>query len=248
MKVVAFNGSPNMERGTTALILDPFLEGMRDAGAEVELFYTAEMKINPCRGEGACMFKNPGRCFQEDDMNALYSKLGAEVIVFATPLYWFGVSGTMKNLMDRMIPIGLPLLEIRNGHSGHLLREDKRVAGGKLVLVSNCGFWEMDNFDALVMQMKILSHHLNREFAGSLLRPHGPVLRGLLNAGTSANDVLAACEEAGRQLVRESTITDATLRTVGRELIPLETYVQGTNQAVAQMLAGSVSRHGARVA
>jgi len=240
MKVIAFNGSPNMDRGNTALILNPFLKGMKDSGAEVELLYTYKMKINPCRGEGNCMFKNPGRCFQQDDMNSLYPKLNADIIIFASPLYWFGVSGTMKNLMDRMIPIGLPLLEIRNGRSGHPLREDKRVKGGKLVLVSNCGFWEMDNFDALVMQMKILCQHLDREFAGSLLRPHGPILRGMLNMGTSANDVVQAAEEAGRQLVKEGKIADLTLKTISRELIPLEAYIQGSNQYIKQMLNKTV--------
>jgi multimeric flavodoxin WrbA len=236
MKVIAFNGSPNMDKGTTALILNPFLKGMKDAGAAVELLYTYKMKINPCRGEGNCMFKNPGRCFQQDDMNALYPKLDADVIVFATPLYWFGPSGSMKNLMDRTIPIGLPLLELRHGRSVHPLREDKRVKGGKLVLVSSCGFWEMDNFAALVMQMRILSQHLDREFAAPLLRPHGANLRMMLNAGTSANDVLEAAEEAGRQLVREGKISDTAVKTIGRELLTLEAYIQTTNEIMKQML------------
>jgi multimeric flavodoxin WrbA len=236
MKVIAFNGSPNMDRGTTALILNPFLKGMKDSGAEIDLFFTYKMKINPCHGEGNCMFKHPGRCFQQDDMNALYPKLDADIIVFATPLYWFGVSGTMKNMMDRLIPIGLPLLELRNGRSGHPLREDKRVKGGKLVLVSSCGFWEIDNFTPLVMQMKILCQHLDREFAGSLLRPHGPILRTMLNMGTPVSDVLNAAEEAGRQLVREGRMSNLTLQAIGRELIPLEAYIQGSNQAIKQML------------
>lgn len=237
MKVIAFNGSPHMDKGITALILDPLLKGMKDSGAEVELLFTYKMKINPCRGESNCMFKNPGHCFQEDDMNSLYPKLNADIIVFASPLYWFGVSGTMKNLMDRMIPIGLPFLEYRNGRSGHPLREDKRVKGGKLVLVSNCGFWEMENFTALVAQMKTLSHHLDREFAGSLLRPHGPILRMMLDAGKPVSNVLEAAEEAGHQLIMEGKISDLTLNAISRELIPLEAYIQGTNQGVKQMLS-----------
>jgi multimeric flavodoxin WrbA len=236
VRVLAFNGSPNADKGITALILNPFLKGMKDSGAEVEVLFTYRMKINPCRGETNCMFKNPGRCFQQDDMNALYPKMNADIIVFASPLYWFGVSGTMKNLMDRLIPIGLPLLEIRDGRSGHLLREDKKVKGGKLVLVSSCGFWEMDNFASLVMQMRMLSHHLDREFAGSLLRPHGPILKALLSMGTSANDVPEAAEEAGRQLVKEGKISEPTLKTIGRELIPLEAYIEGSNRFIKQML------------
>jgi multimeric flavodoxin WrbA len=236
MKVLAFNSSPNLDNGTTALILDPFLNGMKQSGAEVEILYPFKMKINPCRGEGNCMFKNPGRCFQDDDMNLLYPKLNAEVIVFATPLYWFGVSGPMKNMMDRMIPIGLPSLELHNGRSGHPLREDKRVKGGKLVLVSSCGFWEMDNFDPLVMQMKVLSQHLDREFVGPLLRPHGPILKMMLNKGAPVKDILEAAEEAGRLLIREGKISEPVLKIISRQIIPLETYIQSANQSINRML------------
>jgi len=51
MKVLAINGSPMMGKGNTALILAPFLQGMEEAGAEIDLFYTKKLKINPCQGE-----------------------------------------------------------------------------------------------------------------------------------------------------------------------------------------------------
>jgi len=47
MKVVAINSSPKMSRGNTALILDPFLEGMAEAGAEVDVFFTKKIKHSP---------------------------------------------------------------------------------------------------------------------------------------------------------------------------------------------------------
>ena len=63
MKVVAINSSPKMDKGNTALVLGPFLEGMREAGAEVELFYTKKLRIKPCQGEQNCWVKTPGECF-----------------------------------------------------------------------------------------------------------------------------------------------------------------------------------------
>jgi len=45
MRVIAINSSPNMDKGNTALILNPFLEGLKDAGAEVELFYTKKFRF-----------------------------------------------------------------------------------------------------------------------------------------------------------------------------------------------------------
>ena len=60
MKVLAINGSPHMDDGNTAMILNPFLEGMKEAGADVDLFYTKKLNIGPCNGDMSCWFKNPG--------------------------------------------------------------------------------------------------------------------------------------------------------------------------------------------
>lgn len=82
-KVLAINSSPKMEKGNTNLILTPFLEGIKEAGAEVELFYTNKLKIGPCKGDLNCWIKTPGECFQKDDENFclwiyIYNKLISE--------------------------------------------------------------------------------------------------------------------------------------------------------------------------
>jgi multimeric flavodoxin WrbA len=229
MRVIAFNGSPKMDKGNTALILDPFLEGMREAGAEVELFYTKKLDVNPCHGEYNCWLKTPGRCYQDDDMQMLHPKLrAADVWVFATPVYAWGVSGPMKNLIDRIIPLIEPFFQLRDGHCSHPLRAGTNSA--KIVLVSNCGFWEMDNFDPLLAQIEMLCRVIGLEFVGSLLRPHGPLLAALLEMGAPVQDVLEAAREAGRELVEHGRISPGKLGTVSRELMPLEAYVKIVNQ------------------
>ena len=62
MKILAFNSSPKMDKGNTALILNPFLEGARAAGGDVEVFCTKTLNINPCQGEFNCWLKTPGKC------------------------------------------------------------------------------------------------------------------------------------------------------------------------------------------
>ncbi len=235
MKVLAFNCSPMMDKGNTALILTPFLKGMGEAGAEVELFYTKKLKINPCQGEFNCWVKTPGKCWQKDDMQMLHPKLReADIWVFATPVYVDGVSGPMKNLLDRIIPLIQPFFELRDGHCRHPLREGTKH--GKVVLVSNCGFWEMDNFDPLLVHMKAVCKNASREFAGALLRPYGGVLRLLMKMGTPVNDVFEAAKEAGCQLVRDGEMSNETLATVSRELMPLEMLIRLTNQRWQQAL------------
>ena len=235
MKVIAINSSPLMEKGNTAAILNPFLDGMKEAGAEVELFYTKKLDINPCQGEFNCWLKTPGQCFQKDDMEILRPKLlEADAWVLATPLYVDGMSGPMKNLLDRIIPGAQPFFEMRNGHIRHPGRgEAKRQ---KMVLVSNCGFWEMDNFDALVVHARAICKNANMEFAGALLRPHGPALKPMLEIGGLVEDVIEAARDAGRQLVRDGRISPETLSTVSRELLPMEDYFQRANQGFQQAL------------
>jgi multimeric flavodoxin WrbA len=229
MKVIAVNSSPRMDKGNTALVLDPFLEGMREAGAEVELFYTKKLEIEPCQGEFNCWTKTPGNCFQQDDMQMLLPKLAeAEIRVLATPVYVDGIAGPVKNLLDRVIPLSEPFFELRDGHCRHPVR--KGVKRGKLVLVANCGFWEMDNFDPLLVHMRAACKNLGSEFAGALLRPHGPALRGMLEMGAPVDDVLASAKEAGRQLVEDGRMSAETLAAVSRELLPLERYVKVINQ------------------
>ena len=238
MKVLAINGSPHRDKGNTALILRPFLEGMDDAGAGVELLHTRDLDIKPCLGCFACWIKTPGKCVQEDEMRELLPRLReADVWVLATPLYFDGPSGPLKNLMDRMTPLLRLPAEVRGGRSRHLVEEG--VKGGKVVLVSNCGLWEMKNFNPLVLQVKGLCQHIDREFAGALLRPHGGTLREVLRRGESVNDVLDAAREAGGQLVRDGKMSAETLRMVGRELVSRQEYVQEMN-ATAEKLLGRI--------
>jgi multimeric flavodoxin WrbA len=235
MKVLAINSSPKMDKGNTALILNPFLEGMKEAGAEVELFYTRKLKINPCTGEFDCWLKTPGECYQKDDMNVLYPKIdNADVMVFATPVYVDGVTGSMKNLIDRMLPRIEPFFELRDGHCRHPAREKTKTL--KFVLISNCGLWEKDNFDPLIVFMKAFSKNASAEFAGALLRPHGEAMPGMLKMGLPLNDIFEAAKEAGRQLVKEQKMSQETLDIISRELLPREMYMQFANQNFQQCL------------
>jgi multimeric flavodoxin WrbA len=236
MKVLAINSSPNMDTGNTARILGPFLEGMSEAGADVEVLYTRKLDINPCYGEYSCWLKTPGKCFQKDDMEKVLPKIGqADVLVFATPLYVDGMSGPLKNLMDRMIPGGQPFIEIRDGHCRH----PGRGGGpnhGKVVLVSTCGFWELDNFDALIFHMKSICRNMGAEFAGALLRPHGGGLAMMDETGIPVADILDAAKEAGRQLVEDGKMAPETLAIVSRELVPRDVYVKFANEYFQQTL------------
>lgn len=169
-------------------------------------------------------------------MEMLLSKLaGTDVWVFATPVYVDGMTGPMKNLIDRMLPLIEPFYEVRDGHCRHPRHEGTK--GGKVVLVSSCGFWEMDNFEPLLTHIKAICKNVDREFAGALLRPHaGGIKRILQGSSTSIDDIFDMAKEAGRQLVVDGRMSPGALKTVSRELMPLEQLIHGTNQFFQQML------------
>jgi multimeric flavodoxin WrbA len=236
MKAIAINASPMMDKGNTAAILTPFLDGMREAGAEVELFYTKQLDIKPCQGEFNCRIT--GKCFQKDDMEMLLPKLTeADIQVFATPVWVDGIISSLKILWERTVPTANPLFVLRDGHCHKPRRVDSDK--GKAVLVSSCGYWEMDNFDAMLAHFKARSWNMNREFAGALLRPHSAALKIMPSKGSSIDDIFDAAKEAGRQLVKEGEMSSQTLAAVSRPLMPLEDYVQAMNQMYYAAVAAS---------
>ncbi len=225
MKVLAINGSPHTGEGNTAMILNPFLEGMKEAGADVDLFYTRKVKIGPCNGDMSCWFVNPGICGQKDDMQMLLPKFKeADVIVWASPVYYAGVTGPLKNLMDRQLPL----------HMQGELGSKKQ----KIVLVSTCGAWEMSMFDPLLQQMKALYGRPegSSDFAGALLRPMAEGVKEMIKAGETGlvEGVFRAAREAGRQLAKEGKISEELQKEVSRELMPRDAYYKAAQMMMEQ--------------
>ena len=236
LKVLVFNSSPRKEKGNTALILNPFIECMREAGADVDLYYNYDLKIKPCRGCFNCWLKTPGICSQMDDMQWLLPKMNdADILVYATPLYSYGMNGQMKNLIDRMIVLAEPFMEVVEGRSRHIAGDGEKPR--KIVLVSNCGLWGIDNFDPLVVHVKKLCQDPPMEYAGALLRPHGEALRAMLDMGAPVGDIIDAAREAGRQLIVEGKMSQTTLDVISRDLLPVEVYVKMANEQFRRVMA-----------
>ncbi|MHA2022021.1 MAG: flavodoxin family protein [Candidatus Thorarchaeota archaeon] len=219
MKALIINGSPRGDRGATAGVLKPFIEGMESAGADVELVNIPKLKINPCRGCFDCWWKTPGVCVQNDDMKDMLPKLAdSDLTVYATPVYVDGMTGPLKIFLDRSIPLLEGKWELRDDHCRHPLR--KGTKPGKIALVSVSGFTELDNFDPLVVHMKAAALNMGREFAGAVLRPCAWVIPVAEERGASFDDIIEALRDAGQQLVSKGKILDNTLETISRELVP----------------------------
>ena len=100
----------------------------------------------------------------------------------------------------------------------------------------------MDNFEPLIVHMKAACKNMNRQFAGALLRPHGPALTYMKRSGSSGDDVFEAAREAGRQLIRDGRMSVETLNIISRELIPLEKYVEQVNRSFQKALQSATRK------
>lgn len=213
-KVVAVNGSPKMGKGRTAKILTPFLEGMEKAGAAVELFYARCLNVKPCDGEFYCWNEKPGECYIEDNMQLLYPKLReTDILVLATPVY-VPLPGEMQNLINRIVPLMDPVLELQNGRTRARLRAGVKIT--KIVLVSTSGWWEMDNFGTVLRIVEELAKDMSVEFSGALLRPHSHYMS---ENKEKAEEIFEAAKQAGYQLIKEGRIANELLKIIGQPLI-----------------------------
>ena len=89
--------------GNSATLCDQFIKGAVEAGNRVEKIYLNDCKINFCRGCGVC--NTTHKCVQHDDMAEILDKMvKADVIVMATPVYFYSMNGQMKTLIDRTVP------------------------------------------------------------------------------------------------------------------------------------------------
>jgi len=99
VKVLGIMGSPRI-KGNTDLLLDEALRGAKSQGAEVEKIVVDKLKIAPCKEYLGC-FKD-GNCVIRDDMDKIYPKLlEADVVIIASPMFFYGVSSQAKALIDR---------------------------------------------------------------------------------------------------------------------------------------------------
>lgn len=99
MKILGLSCSPK-KQGNTVTLLNEALNAAKNAGADVELYSVAGKDIRPCDACLACV--KTGKCHINDDMQELYGKLlQADGIIFGTPIYYYGMSGQAKIIIDR---------------------------------------------------------------------------------------------------------------------------------------------------
>lgn len=153
-KIVILNGSPR-RNGNTSVLVKAFTEGATGAGNEVTEFFLGGMEIHGCKG---CFGGHSSRacpCVQKDDMDKIYPAVReAEVVVLASPLYYWNMSGQIRTAIDR-------LFALEEG-DGNLLRGHERASA--LLMAA-----EGHGFEDVVLYYEHLMEHLRWKNLGHVL-------------------------------------------------------------------------------
>ena len=151
MKIVVLMGSPN-KNGSTSILVKEFQRGAEESGHRVEVVDVCHADIHPCTGCVACGYEGP--CVQRDDVELVRSKLlSSDMVVFATPLYYYGMSAQLKAVVDRFCAYNSSL----NG---------RHLKSALLTVAWNADDW---TFEALEAHYRTLVRYLNFQDCGMVL-------------------------------------------------------------------------------
>ena len=108
MRILVLNGSPR-PKGNTKGMVEAFREGAVTVGNQVDVVDVCRLKIGGCLACEYCHTKGHGSCAQKDDMQEVYALLKeAEMLVIASPIYYHGISGQLKCVIDRFYAAAYP--------------------------------------------------------------------------------------------------------------------------------------------
>ena len=161
--IIIFVGSMRIN-GNTARLAQSFAEGAAKNN-NVEIISVADYNVNPCIGCNSCFTREGNKCFQNDDMMQIYEKLrNADIVVIASPVYFYGISAQLKAIVDRL-------------HTP--MRNTFRIKRLGLLLV---GAAELPNlFDSIVLQYQMVLDFFKLESIGTVF------VRGVKDIGDIEN-------------------------------------------------------------
>lgn len=224
-KILVINGSPKGKNSNTMQLTNAVLEGIKkaDANADIELFEVHEMNITPCVGCMSCWGKTPGKCVIDDCMQNVHESFQrADIVILSFPLYFFGMPGTMKVFVDRL----MPLMETYRGavktignQAFHEFRFD--TSKKKFVVISSCGYGRTQEiYDSLTKEMNFIFgegkyYHLycpqSEMFAIAQLKPQ-------------INVYLERYRNIGELLAKNEQISEEEVKAASEPILPQRAF------------------------
>jgi multimeric flavodoxin WrbA len=151
MKILVLTGSPH-KKGTSALLADRFCQGAEEKGHTITRKDLAFLSLHPCMACNYCR-SHEGACVQQDDMQQIFPLLlEADMVVFVTPLYYFGMSAQLKMAIDRF----------------YAINDQLQAHPKKAILLATCGDTDSWAMDGLHLHYQTICRYLGWQDVGYL--------------------------------------------------------------------------------
>ena len=234
MKITAINGSPKGKRSATFLMVEEFLEGARQQGAETAHVLLFEMKIHHCMGCFSCWTRTPGVCIFRDDMQKI-NTADSDIVIYATPLYVDNISGLLKVFMERNVSSANPTFE--TDANGEAVHPKKQKLPPKIMVMANCGFPGLEHFAVLKVLFRRVARNLQTDLIAEIYRDEGPLLTiNSQNFEEVVENYKRLLQKAGSEIVLNLKISEGTQKELEQELIPHELYTKKHNEFFKQYI------------
>ncbi|MBI5544046.1 MAG: flavodoxin family protein [Deltaproteobacteria bacterium] len=230
MRILALNGSYRGTRGHTAYLLERVFAGARSEGAECEQIVLAQQRIERCLACDRCQRREPRfRCALDgrDDVRAIFERMAAaDIVIYATPVYVFGVSALLKTLLERFYSTG-DAGKMRVSAAGLFFHEiDPAICSRPFVTLVCCDNVEDETLRNALEYFRTFSRFMDAPLAGELVR-NGGLLCGhgrLDQPSERVQAIYAAFEQAGRELATEGRLLRKTMKAACREVVPVPLF------------------------
>jgi multimeric flavodoxin WrbA len=214
MKILAINSSHQGEKGFTKSLINKIFEGAKENGAVCENINLINLKINPCAGCNTCQKKNHLlKCIYEekDDVRFVFNKMKqSDIIIFATPIYLFNMSGIMKLFLDRINSLGISD-EVKVTKSGLFFHAVDDLCLKPYVLLTTCGNVEQETPKNVISYFKTYAKFMDAKMVGNLVGKASKMLLQNDNLNyPKTSQIIDSYYQAGKELALNGKINKST--------------------------------------
>ncbi len=207
MKILVLRGNPRKD-GVSEKIADIFTGALRRAGADVADVRLASKKIKPCEGCFCCVAS--GKCKINDDAAEILEVLDeADALVCVSPVYFYSMSGLLKNFFDRCFPFVEGYYLDRSSAS---LKNSMRFSvKNKKFLAISVASGRMGSFEALSLTYKVMASAMGFELVADIRRGESPYFSQLSMGSVRIRSILKAFESAAEEFVSTGSVSAETV-------------------------------------
>ncbi len=235
MKILAINGSHQGEKGYTQFLINKLFNGAKKYGAECETIVLKNNRINICLGCRVCHKKEHYlTCIfdEKDDVKAIFNKMReADILVFATPIYIFTMTGLMKVFLDRITSTADSSI-LKMSESGLFFHHiDEKLASKPFVLLTTQDNFENESSKNVKTYFETFSKFMDAPLLGHIRIKSG----GLVGHGIDKDKELKYpkiikiyefIEKAGEEIAKYEKIKKQTLKQCNIDILDMPKFIK----------------------